>query len=49
MRYVHEVEELLFTKKKLMDNDIFQVMVKNTVLLWLLQQCFCALMLKCNF
>ena len=28
---------IVYGAKKLMDNDIFQVMVKNTVLLWLLQ------------
>ena len=33
----------------LMDNDICLVMVKNTVLLWLLQCFSCVLMLKCNF
>ena len=35
--------------KKLLDNDIFLVMVKNAVLLCLLQWYFRVLMLKCNF
>ena len=29
-----------------MDSEIFLVMMKNTILLWLLQLCFCVLMLK---
>ena len=34
---------IVYGAKKMMDNDIFRVfyMVKNTVLLWLLQLCFC--------
>ena len=35
--------------KKLLDNDVFLVVVKKTVLLCLLQWYFRVLMLKCNF
>ena len=40
---------IVYGAKKMMDNAILLVMVKNTVLLWLLQKCFCVFMLKCNF
>ena len=34
---VASIRMIVYGAKKLMDNDIFQVMVKNTALLWLLQ------------
>ena len=42
MRYVHDKKKeggriIAYVAKKLMDNDIFLVMAKNTILLWLSQ------------
>ena len=40
---------IAYVAKKLMDNDIFLVTAKNTILLFLSQLCFFVLMFKFNF